>query len=55
MTVWPDRLFYSEVKQDDLEEIVAQLVSDGPPVERLQGKAKPDVEEMVWMLLDSPY
>jgi (2Fe-2S) ferredoxin len=55
VTVWPDRLFYSEVKQEDLEEIVDQLVSDGPPVERLQGKAKPDVEEMVWTLLDSPY
>ncbi len=28
---------------------------DGPPVERLRGVVQPDVEEMVWMMLDSPY
>jgi (2Fe-2S) ferredoxin len=55
VTVWPDRLFYSEVGEGDLPEIVEQLVSDGQPVERLQHKVKQDVEDMVWTLLDSPY
>ena len=39
----------------DLPETVANLVSDGDPVERLRGEVRPDVEEMVWTLLDSPY
>jgi (2Fe-2S) ferredoxin len=55
VTVWPDRLFYSTVTDADLPEIVDQLVADGPPVERLCNKVQPDVEEMVWSLLDSPY
>jgi NADH-quinone oxidoreductase subunit F len=55
VTVWPDRLFYSKVTEADLPEVVDQLVADGEPVERLQHQVKPDVEEMVWMLLDSPY
>ncbi|MFO1054749.1 MAG: (2Fe-2S) ferredoxin domain-containing protein [Planctomycetota bacterium] len=55
MTVWPDRLFYSRVTPADLPEIAVQLLEGGDPVKRLQGQAKPDVEEMVWTLLDSPY
>ena len=55
VTVWPDRQFLSHVKISDLSEIVANLFDDGPPVERLRGAVEPDVEEMVWMLLDSPY
>ena len=56
VTVWPDKRFYSEVKEEDLPEIVESVTSeDGQPVERLTGKVMPDVEEMVWTLLDSPY
>lgn len=55
MTVWPDRIFYSRVKVADLPEIEQQLLHDGKPIERLQGLAKQDVQEMVWTLLDSPY
>lgn len=55
VTVWPDRQFYSEVTEADLPDIVEQVTEDGPAVERLQGKVQPDVEEMVWTLLDSPY
>lgn len=55
VTVWPDRHFYSEVTEADLPEIVEQVTTDGPPVERLRNKVQPDVEEMVWTLLDSPY
>lgn len=55
VTVWPDRQFYSEVKEDDIPDLVKQVMDAGDPVERLQGKVEPDVEEMVWNLLDSPY
>ncbi|MBK8979016.1 MAG: (2Fe-2S) ferredoxin domain-containing protein [Planctomycetes bacterium] len=55
VTVWPDRHFYSEVKEGDLPEIMDAVTGAGAPVARLQGKVKPDVEEMVWTLLDSPY
>lgn len=55
VTVYPDKLFYSHVKEDDLEEVVSHLVGDGPPVERLTGAVEPDVEDMAWMMLDSPY
>ena len=55
MTVWPDRIFYSKVKEQDLPEIESQLLEGAPPIERLQGHAKQDVQDMVWTLLDSPY
>ena len=55
VTVWPDRLFYSKVAEADLPDIVDQLLESGEPIQRLIGKVQPDVEEMVWMLLDSPY
>lgn len=55
VTVWPDRLFYSRVTKADLPELVENLLKGGCPVQRLRGQAKPDVEEMVWSLLDSPY
>ena len=55
VTVAPDRVFYSEVKDTDLDDIEAHLLGKGPAVERLTGKVGPDVEEMAWMMLDSPY
>jgi (2Fe-2S) ferredoxin len=55
VTVFPDKLFYSEVKKADLPEIVEHVLGDGEPVVRLTGKVKPDVEQMVWEMLDSPY
>ncbi len=55
VTVYPDKIFYSQVTPEDLPEIVENLLGDAAPVERLTGAVQPDVEEMVWMLLDSPY
>ncbi len=55
VTVWPDRLFYSHVTRADLPELVGNLLDGACPVKRLRGHAKPDVEDMVWSLLDSPY
>ena len=55
VTIWPDRVFYSKVTNEDLPAIVEQICNEGPTIDRLAGQVKPDVEEMVWMLLDSPY
>ena len=55
VTVWPDRVFYSTVTDEDLGDIADQVLEGGEPVERLTGKVQDDVEEMVWTLLDSPY
>ena len=55
VTIWPDRVFYSQVTDADLPEIVAHIAGDGPKVERLTGIVEPDVEEVIWDMLDSPY
>jgi (2Fe-2S) ferredoxin len=55
VTVWPDRIFYSRVQEKDLPEIVDHLEGDGQPVARLTGVVKPDVEGVIWQLLESPY
>ena len=55
MTLYPDRVFYSKVTEQDLPEIVEHLCGDGQPVKRLTGKAKPDVEQLIWAMLDTGY
>ncbi|MEC7583773.1 MAG: (2Fe-2S) ferredoxin domain-containing protein [Planctomycetota bacterium] len=55
VTVYPDKLFYSEVGEDDLQEVAAHVQDEGEPVERLLGKVEPDVEQIIWDMLDSPY
>lgn len=55
ITLFPDRIFYSHVKEEDVPEIVDHVLGDGKPVERLRGHVQPDVEEIIWDMLDSPY
>lgn len=55
VTVFPDRIFYSHVTKADLPEIVAHLKGEGEPPQRLQGHVEPDVEDVLWEMLDSPY
>lgn len=55
MTIWPDRVFYSKVKEADLDAIVDHIQSDGENVKRLTGHVEQDVEEIIWQMLDSPY
>jgi NADP-reducing hydrogenase subunit HndC len=55
VVLFPDRVFYSKVKQADLPEIVEHLTGDGKPVERLTGKVAKDVEQIVWDLLDTGF
>jgi len=55
VTLFPDRIFYSKVTDADLGEILAHIKGEGEPVKRLTGKVEPDVEEIIWEMLDSPY
>ena len=55
MTLFPDKIFYSHVKEDDLPEIVDHVLGEGKPVQRLCGHVEKDVEEIIWEMLDSPY
>jgi (2Fe-2S) ferredoxin len=55
VTVFPDRVFYSRVTKADVPDIVEHVLGEGEPVARLTGVVKPDVEQMVWEMLDSPY
>jgi (2Fe-2S) ferredoxin len=55
VTLFPDRVFYSRVTEKDLPEIVAHIEKGGEPVRRLTGAVEPDVEEVLWQILDSPY
>ena len=55
VTLYPDKIFYSKVTEQDLPEIAAHIEGRGPKVERLTGKAQPDVEQIIWDMLDSPY
>lgn len=55
VTVAPDKVFYSKVTLEDLPEIEKHLLGEGGAIERLQGHVEPDVEEMAWAMIDSPY
>ncbi len=55
VTLYPDRIFYSEVTEADLPDIVAHIKGEAEPVARLTGKVEPDVEDILWQMLDSPY
>ena len=55
VVLFPDRVFYSKVKQSDLPAIVDHLTGEAQPVERLTGKVAKDVEQIVWDLLDTGF
>jgi (2Fe-2S) ferredoxin len=55
VTLYPDKVFYSTVTEEDLPEIASHIKGDGPAPERLTGKCEPDVEQIIWDMLDSPY
>ena len=55
MTLYPDKVFYSTVKEEDLPAIAAHIKGDGESPDHLTGKAEPDVEQIIWDMLDSPY
>ena len=52
MVVYPTKHFYSGVKPQDVDDIVAQLPS-GAAVDRLSGQVDPQIEELIFELLDA--
>ena len=52
VVVYPAKFFYSGVKPEDVDDIVAHLAS-GAPVDRLSGLVDPQIEELIFELLDA--
>ena len=52
VVVYPAKHFYSGVKPEDVEDIVAQLASGGA-VDRLVGQVDRQIEELIFELLDA--
>jgi (2Fe-2S) ferredoxin len=52
VVVYPAKHFYSGVRPEDVEDIVTQLQS-GAPVDRLVGLVDPQIEELIFELLDA--
>jgi (2Fe-2S) ferredoxin len=52
VVIYPAKRFYSGVKPQDADDIVAQL-SGGGAVDRLSGLVDPQIEELIFELLDA--
>ena len=55
VVLFPDRVFYSQVKTADLPAIVDHLTGQGEVVKRLTGVVPGDVEQITWDLLDTGF
>jgi NADP-reducing hydrogenase subunit HndC len=53
VVVYPDKVWYAEVKVDDVDKIVDEHLKKGEIVKPLAGKIDKDLEEMIFQLLDS--
>jgi (2Fe-2S) ferredoxin len=53
VVLYPDKVWYAEVKEADADKIVDQHLKKGQPVAELSGKIDPGLEEMIYQLLDS--
>ena len=53
--MFPDRVFYSKVTKDDLEDLANHLLDEGPALEGKTGLVEKDVEQITWDLLDTGY
>jgi NADH:ubiquinone oxidoreductase subunit E len=52
VVLFPDKVFFSEVKESDIEALTDHLVGEGPSLDHLKGKVEQDVEDITWELLD---
>ncbi len=52
IVVYPEKVWYSGVRGEDLDEIVAHLLG-GPPVGRLADRVDPALRELIFQLLDA--
>jgi (2Fe-2S) ferredoxin len=53
--LFPDRVFLSKVTTADLPRLVERLCADGPELKDKMGLVQPDVEKIVWELLDTGF
>jgi (2Fe-2S) ferredoxin len=52
IVVYPDKVWYSGVKPDDLDDIAGHA-SGGPPVERLTKGVDDSLKDLIYQLLDA--
>ncbi len=53
VVIYPDKVWYSCVREDDADRIVEQHLKKGQPLPALTGKVDKELEEMIFQLLDS--
>jgi sirohydrochlorin cobaltochelatase len=53
VVVYPDKVWYAGVKEEDADKIVDQHLKQGETVTALTGKIDKDLEEIIFQLLDS--
>ena len=55
IALFPDRIFYSKMTREDLDALVKHVCDDGPELKEKRGVVAPDVENIVWELLDTGF
>ena len=53
VVIYPDKVWYGGVKEEDADTIVEKHLQHGEPVTALTGKVDKDLEELIFQLLDS--
>ena len=53
VVIYPDRVWYGEVKKADADRIVDEHLKKGETITSLTGKVDKGLEEMIFQLLDS--
>ena len=55
LALYPDKVFYSKITRQDLNALAEHLCDDGPELKDKRGIVPPDVENIVWELLDTGF
>ena len=53
VVVYPDKVWYGGVSEQDADAIVDEHLKQGETVKRLTGKVDKDLEELIYQLLDA--
>ena len=53
VVIYPDKVWYGGVKEEDADVIVDKHLKEGETVARLTGKVDKDLEELIYQLLDA--
>ena len=55
VAVYPDKVFFSKIEEKDLPRLCDRLLEDGTDLSDRKKLVPPDVEEIVWELLDTGF